>query len=1255
MPNALNVYHPTSGEEVWGTISLGCWPDLQTAGVQPAQSVGWYVDSNLVGTAMNYPFALEYDTTRIGDGAHTVYAVATLADGSTITSTTITFSTRNERPTIIPAGGLSTLLPRVRFQVDYVNPAGAPTFATLASASGPRRWYRYQEVAGTAPADSSGEAATSALTGTAVTWGQTGPITGEPADKAVLLPAGATQTIPTIASMRNGMDVLVFFKPTANQTLFQMGTRFALTYTHASLKPALTSSGTTITQAGTTPGVVATASAWNWAAVKFGGLSQVPGYIDGVRGREYAVYLNGTVIETGWLGLSTTSDPLDDTATGLTWTVVGGNAIDELLIWEGVDEATMLAIAKAVAGTAPGADVWTDESARLRGFTLEIPGEGLPSTLVADLDNSDRGMEPEYAGQVENAFTNPAFAVDAAGWSHDGTVTAFARVAGGGPPGTSTFGTGTVTALPGGYIYPVTAGLIECEQGNKLTVTAYMGLGGGTRSLSDLYTGKASGPLGAADSGQTWEQAYSSANAQLRIVSGKLVSTTTAASTQAGYIDASIGRPVREIGARFSFAAGSTTADGAIVLVLWKTSITSWPTLPDSPLHLVMWPDGWQLGVFVGQVFTPIASGAFSPALSVTGTVYTASVAIDGQTALIRLPDGTITTVTHPFLAGDANYAGYEIFYNNASTAARPQFVEVWVEPDVTTRIDMQWIAADGTTVVATTAGQTHPIPVSTWTRRKEVFTAPPRAKWGRPILWELAAAGTTMYWGRLAVRYGDLTETDDPYVDGATTGYRWAGTANASQTIGGGPHYPNVVSGRRCRITVGENRVPYPGSTFDEGMAQWSSNDLSSFAVAQADGVLLDYKFGRGIASAASPFMYWNSLGGGLDIVVVPGETINISAYVRRWSRPGTVVVSVNWYTAALAYLTSSTVASANLVNGTWQRRGGPVVVPATATIAIPIIQFLGCVSGDALDVDGLQVVSGEGMQTWMPGTVELFKGDIENYPQEWPSHRRAVVHLKASDMLARLGGTTVKGTFKVQAPADRIGRVLTGVGWKAADRNLDNGMFGLGAETVEETNALQYTNEVARSDGGYLFADGGGRAVYHDGWHRAWRSARSAAPTLLLGDGGEEKGEQTFLAPDLDYDGLAVENIITGTRPGAPALTVVDEASRDKFGPRAASGTVVSHVGLDYELAELLALLVGKRSIPRWRFRSLSIDPRRHPMLFALAVKMQIGDRAMVHRRPQGAPLPQRWACHVEGITHRVQLGERAAWQIDWRLSQP
>jgi hypothetical protein len=204
-----------------------------------------------------------------------------------------------------------------------------------------------------------------------------------------------------------------------------------------------------------------------------------------------------------------------------------------------------------------------------------------------------------------------------------------------------------------------------------------------TPELYDKYTGKPNGAITTADSGQTWEHAQTAGTgAALTVVSGKLTNTVTDASAQAGYIDAKLNTPVKRIGGKISWGAGST-GDGATTFVIWKTSVTNVLTaVPDSPAHLSVWPAAWEYGVWVSGVFTSLASGSFVTPLATDGTVYSCSISITGNVATINLPDGSTPTVSDPRIRTNAIYAGFECYYNNASTSARPQFIEVWADGD---------------------------------------------------------------------------------------------------------------------------------------------------------------------------------------------------------------------------------------------------------------------------------------------------------------------------------------------------------------------------------------------------------------------------------------------------------------------------------------------------------------------------------------------------------------------------------------------
>ncbi|MDL5159135.1 hypothetical protein [Actinomycetospora termitidis] len=122
------------------------------------------------------------------------------------------------------------------------------------------------------------------------------------------------------------------------------------------------------------------------------------------------------------------------------------------------------------------------------------------------------------------------------------------------------------------------------------------------------------------------------------------------------YLTQPLGRPVRTIGARFALGPGDPTA-ASLCLATWTARPVS-----DTNCHFVIGATRWIYGTATGTTLTPLRNGPL--ALAQDGTQYTVSIDLDGgPSAVIHLPDGTVTTVTDPAIADSrGTIPGWEFF-----------------------------------------------------------------------------------------------------------------------------------------------------------------------------------------------------------------------------------------------------------------------------------------------------------------------------------------------------------------------------------------------------------------------------------------------------------------------------------------------------------------------------------------------------------------------------------------------------------------
>jgi hypothetical protein len=170
--------------------------------------------------------------------------------------------------------------------------------------------------------------------------------------------------------------------------------------------------------------------------------------------------------------------------------------------------------------------------------------------------------------------------------------------------------------------------------------------------------------------------------AKFRIVDGKLtVEPTQARQTASYYSTPDLGSPVTKIGARWTYNPRGGTKDAAMGLLVSNKIVR-----PPFPIHLAITPYKWAYGVWPPMdgekvpELDNLAEGEFDPPLKEDGTtVYEAEVTLDGDRALISLPDGQRPTVRDKRIAEWAgNFATFEAWAKNGVTDSAVAFTEIW-------------------------------------------------------------------------------------------------------------------------------------------------------------------------------------------------------------------------------------------------------------------------------------------------------------------------------------------------------------------------------------------------------------------------------------------------------------------------------------------------------------------------------------------------------------------------------------------------
>jgi hypothetical protein len=167
---------------------------------------------------------------------------------------------------------------------------------------------------------------------------------------------------------------------------------------------------------------------------------------------------------------------------------------------------------------------------------------------------------------------------------------------------------------------------------------------------------------------------------QLRVVGGKLTNKPTLSGRAAGYYtSASLGAPIRTIGARWTFTRQGGTL-GAMALLISQTALH----FPFS-VHLVITPEQWSFGVWPPDGATPdglqtLQTQSFDVPLEQDGNqVYETRVEINGERVDIDLPDGQHQTLTdHRIAEWAGSFATFETYADHGVTDTRVGFTEIW-------------------------------------------------------------------------------------------------------------------------------------------------------------------------------------------------------------------------------------------------------------------------------------------------------------------------------------------------------------------------------------------------------------------------------------------------------------------------------------------------------------------------------------------------------------------------------------------------
>jgi hypothetical protein len=261
------------------------------------------------------------------------------------------------------------------------------------------------------------------------------------------------------------------------------------------------------------------------------------------------------------------------------------------------------------------------------------------------------------------------------------------------------------------------------------------------------------------------------------------------------------------------------------------------------------------------------------------------------------------------------------------------------------------------------------------------------------------------------------------------------------------------------------------------------------------------------------------------------------------------------------------------------------------------------------------------------------IFQGWIEDWDLDYQPNGDSVALAKAIDTLSVIANQTLNAfTPSVQKAGARINAVLDRpeVNWPATLRDIDEGAVDMSATPVPaETNALQYLQNIAGSDPGYVFVTADGKFAFRDR-----RKAPTSADLVALGEGGIPVSNLA-----VNYGSELLFNRVTVSRESGGTAIASDVASQDSYGIR---DLTVGNTQLNSD-ADLIDLAIGFASLfsrPEYRFDNVGISLEKlTPAQQAEILGLEIGDICSISFTPNGiAPQIVRYV-EVREINHNVQ----------------
>ena len=217
--------------------------------------------------------------------------------------------------------------------------------------------------------------------------------------------------------------------------------------------------------------------------------------------------------------------------------------------------------------------------------------------------------------------------------------------------------------------------------------------------------------------------------------------------------------------------------------------------------------------------------------------------------------------------------------------------------------------------------------------------------------------------------------------------------------------------------------------------------------------------------------------------------------------------------------------------------------------------------------------------------GGQQVFVGTIDDWNLQYSVDNISEASAACSDAFSLFNDQLVPaGTAVAELTGQRINKILNlkAVNWPTQDRSIETGTTIIGANVLQdETNALDYLRQIARSEPGQLFMGKDGKLIFKD------NQIELPDDLVVFSDDGTGIGYREIkvvYGSELLYNRVILQNVFGDT------ATATDLASAAQYGSLTFNRNDLLTQNPS-DLADQAVALVQNYSQPEYRFESVNI----------------------------------------------------------------